>query len=355
LTFPRRCHNFRVRSEQSELVLEPQIGIACGRCDAWNPMGVPSCSACQNLLTLFGEVETPMVAAEPARATAVSGGALQAPKGRGEAVPEAQAEEPMEQARSYVCKSCHSQVPSGHKFCGRCGTSLPADAGVAKTQYFGPMQTPGKAKLILIRGERMDGVSYHLNSTEHMAGREQGAILFKDDFTLSPTHANFLYRDGKLIVKDEASLNGVYVRVKGGLTVDPGDMFMAGQQFFRLEATPKATDNPDTDGTYFYSSPKRPSPFRIVQVLKGGGAGMTYCARENAIQVGREGSDMNFATDPYMSSRHVRVEMGAGGKFSLADLGSKNGTYVRVKNERELTHGDYLFMGRKLLRVEITA
>ncbi len=30
-------------------------------------------------------------------------------------------------------------------------------------------------------------------------------------------------------------------------------------------------------------------------------------------------------------------------------------TFVRVKNEQELEHGDYVFIGRKLLRVEITA
>jgi len=26
---------------------------------------------------------------------------------------------------------------------------------------------------------------------------------------------------------------------------------------------------------------------------------------------------------------------------------------VRIKSERELTHGDYVFIGRKLLRVEL--
>ena len=40
-------------------------------------------------------------------------------------------------------------------------------------------------------------------------------------------------------------------------------------------------------------------------------------------------------------------------KFTLTDLNSRNGTYVRIKSERELAHGDYLFIGRKLLRVEL--
>jgi pSer/pThr/pTyr-binding forkhead associated (FHA) protein len=260
----------------------------------------------------------------------------------------------MEQARSYICKSCHSQVPPGHKFCGRCGTPMPAEVASAKTSFFGAMQTPGKAKLVLIRGEGLDGISYHLNSVEHAAGRSQGAILFPDDATLSPKHANFFYRDAKLFVRDEGSLNGVYARVRGSVPIEPSDVFMAGLQYFRLELTPKPADAPDPDGTYFYSSPKRPSPFRVVHVLRSGPTGMVYGARENIVQIGREGSEMNFPGDPYMSGKHSKIEVGAGNKFTLTDLGSKNGTFLRIHRERELVHGDYVFLGRQLLRVEIT-
>ena len=37
----------------------------------------------------------------------------------------------------------------------------------------------------------------------------------------------------------------------------------------------------------------------------------------------------------------------------LTDHESRNGTYVRLKAEKPLDHGDYLFIGRKLLRVEV--
>ena len=53
-----------------------------------------------------------------------------------------------------------------------------------------------------------------------------------------------------------------------------------------------------------------------------------------------------------MSSAHCRLEEHSG-KYSLTDLNSRNGTYVRIKAERDLAHGDYLFIGRKLLRVEL--
>jgi len=257
----------------------------------------------------------------------------------------------MDQARYYVCVSCMTPVPSGHKFCGRCGTAVPAEILNAQTLFFGDMQNPAKAKLILIRGEGMDGLSFHLKAEQHIVGRN-GQIVFPDDPFVSPKHANFFYRDGRLVVRDEGSLNGVYIRVRGTIDITPGDTFLAGEQLFRLDPTPRASDGQDPDGTYFYSSPKHPSPFRLTQILQGGAVGMTVCARGTSLQIGREGGDLNFPGDLYMSGSHCRIEEN-GGKFSLTDLNSRNGTYVRIKSERELVHGDYLFIGRKLLRVEL--
>jgi pSer/pThr/pTyr-binding forkhead associated (FHA) protein len=260
-------------------------------------------------------------------------------------------EELMEQAKNFVCRSCSSAVPSGHKFCGRCGAAVPPEILNAQTLFFGDMQNPAKAKLILIRGEGMDGLSFHLKAEQHIVGRD-GQLPFPDDPFVSRRHANFFYRDGKLVVRDEGSLNGVYVRVRGTVDVTPGDTFLVGEQLFRLETTPKASDGVAPDKTFFYSSPKHPSPFRLSQILQGGALGMTVCARSHSLQIGREGGDLNFPVDLYMSGAHCRIEENDG-HFTLTDLQSRNGTYLRIKTERDLVHGDYLFIGRKLLRVEL--
>lgn len=260
-------------------------------------------------------------------------------------------EELMEQAKSFVCRSCSSAVPSGHKFCGRCGAAVPPEILNAQTLFFGDMQNPAKAKLILIRGEGMDGLSFHLKAEQHVVGRD-GQLVFPDDPFVSRRHANFFYRDGRLVVRDEGSLNGVYIRVRGTVDITPGDTFLVGEQLFRLETTPHASDGQNPDGTYFYSSPKHPSPFRLAQILQGGAVGMTVCARSSSLLIGREGGDLNFPVDLYMSGAHCRIDE-AEGKFTLTDLSSRNGTYLRIKTERDLGHGDYLFIGRKLLRVEL--
>ena len=66
------------------------------------------------------------------------------------------------------------------------------------------------------------------NAEHHVVGRT-GQLVFPDDPFVSPTHADFFYRNGKLVVKDEGSTNGVYLRVKGTVDVQPDDFFLAGR------------------------------------------------------------------------------------------------------------------------------
>jgi pSer/pThr/pTyr-binding forkhead associated (FHA) protein len=395
--------------------MEIQLGVACGRCDRYNALGSETC-ACGHALALAEAPATPKPtprtaakAAPPpaslfesevlkprwapgtpggpaaagapvAPRTATSGGiprpassatwraqspdsAVFSPGATDEvasggraagraAGAEPSQEELMEQAKNYVCRSCSTPVPLSHKFCGRCGAAIPPEIMNARTQFFGQLQTPGKAKLILIRGEGVEGLSYQLNAEQHLVGRN-GQLVFPDDPYVSPRHANLFYRNGKLIVRDEGSLNGVFWRVKGGIEVAPGDLFLAGEQLFRIEGSPRPNDGPAPDGTYFYTSPKHQTQFKIAQQLEGGAVGMAVCARGTVLQIGREGGDLNFPGDLYMSASHCKLE-DTGGKLTLTDLNSRNGTYVRLKAERELANGDYLFIGRKLLRVEIT-
>lgn len=318
------------------------IGIACGSCDTFSPMGAERCPSCAHDLALFSE---PKPVASAVAQPAAHADATAAPR-----------EDEMEQSRYYVCKECSTPVPTGHKFCGACGATVPKEMLEKSVEFFGSMQAPGKARLILIRGtEGADGLSYLLQGTEHIAGTTDAQIPFPNDPWIDAKHANFFYRKDKLIVRDEGSVNGVYVRIRQPSVLQPGDHFLCGEQVFRLESTPKDTSGPDPDQTYFYSSPKRPSPFRIVQVLAGGADGMVYCARENSVQIGREDCDMNFPDDVFMSGSHAKVELSSDGQYSLVDLGSRNGTYVRIGNECELVHGDYVFIGHQLLRVEQTS
>ena len=179
--------------------------------------------------------------------------------------------------------------------------------------------------------------------------------MFPDDPLLSPRHANFIYRDGKLHVVDEGSVNGVFIRIKAPVDLVPGALFLIGEQLLQIEPSPPDLGpQPDAEGTYFYASPKRPSKMKLIQRLRGGEIGMIYRSRNETISIGREGNDVNFLDDPFISGRHAQITMNADGQVTLTDLGSKNGTFVRINDELTLDHGDYVFLGQQLLRVEIS-
>jgi pSer/pThr/pTyr-binding forkhead associated (FHA) protein len=255
------------------------------------------------------------------------------------------------------CPSCGSALPAHHAFCGHCGAPMRGSyAGSSASQdtlFFGPLQTPGRAKLIVIRGEGGAGVSYALNATEHVAGRTSGVILFQDDPYLSDEHANFRYREGELYLSDLGSRNGTFLRLRGPEELRDGMVFSCGQQVLRVDRIEGRSEYPSADGTLHYVSPHRNERIRVVQLLEGGLLGRTVSSPVDELTIGREGCDLCVPNDAHLSRRHAKVALERDGRIRLTDLGSKNGTFVRLEEEVHLQHGDYVFLGKELLRVEI--
>ena len=163
-----------------------------------------------------------------------------------------------------------------------------------------------------------------------------------------------LYRDGKLWVRDDGSINGVFVRLRGPKIVPSGTRLIVGEQLLRIDqAPPEPALIPDAEGTYFYSSPSGTARLVLTQLLVGGDVGLVYRARNDNVTIGREGNDVNFPEDPFISGRHVQIRALDDGRFQVTDLGSKNGTYERVPQLLQLVQGDHVFLGQQLLRVEL--
>ncbi|MCE9580547.1 MAG: FHA domain-containing protein [Deltaproteobacteria bacterium] len=350
------------------------VGLVCDSCSAFSPMGAQRCLRCGESLSLDKLTTKGPPSARAAVATASDSTGRTPVPVRPPATAQGAAQGGLE------CPTCGAMVPVGHRFCFSCGSRMPdAPAPVESfedrtsvrhpiapapaprphkpnrsTMFFGAIQA-AHAKLTVIRGDGMDGVSYTLAGEEHVAGRGDVALPFADDPYLSPQHANFFYRDGKLVVRDLDSLNGVFVRIHGSLAIPYGTRFLVGEQILEVQRgsdAPADTDLPSPDGTYFFASPRRASNLRLVQTLRGGDTALALRAASDTITIGREGNDLDFPEDPFISGHHARVSW-EGGAVLLADLSSRNGTFVRIVGEHVLDHGDYVFMGQELLRVEI--
>ena len=257
-------------------------------------------------------------------------------------------------ASSRLCGNCGSVVPEEHFFCGQCGASYGEQGAEDETLYFGAMQAPGRAKLILITGEGLPGLSYHLNSTNHIAGKGKGVILFPEDDYLDDEQAMFFYKANELYLRDCGSTNGTFLRIRKPRVLEHGDEILVGKERLRVEKLDIKEEYPARDETLMYVSPPKPYRFRLVHLLEGRRPGSAYCNIANVMTVGRQGTDVLFADDRHVCKQHCQVEW-HDGKIVVTDLGSKNGTFVRVKQEEPLQHGDYVFLGSELVRVEINA
>ena len=59
---------------------------------------------------------------------------------------------------------------------------------------------------------------------------------------------------------------------------------------------------------------------------------------------------MLFPEDGYVSGLHCRLSF-TNGQLFLTDLGSSNGSFVRLNGEAEVVDGDILLMGQQLFRI----
>jgi pSer/pThr/pTyr-binding forkhead associated (FHA) protein len=91
--------------------------------------------------------------------------------------------------------------------------------------------------------------------------------------------------------------------------------------------------------------------FRLTLVRNDGSAGTSYPLEKPEVVCGRTEGDVRLPDDPTVSPRHARFTR-AGSALRVEDLGSLNGTFVRLKAPRRISAGEEIRVGRQLLRLE---
>jgi pSer/pThr/pTyr-binding forkhead associated (FHA) protein len=262
-------------------------------------------------------------------------------------------------AAIVTCPTCGKVVQPGFAFCGSCGTRVaraPSGAaaalGVQKTMYgSGPTPAPVAAprgRLVLIRPDGTEGGTHPLHDGETLIGRGQGT-LFEADAYLSPRHAEFTATAGGLTVRDLRSLNGVFLKITGDEALESGDIFRLGQELLRFEVI--SPPQPLEDGTEIMGTPNPGFWGRLSVIVGRDVDGSAFPLFGDAIVLGRERGDILFPEDGYVSGTHARISL-VEGQVILSDLGSSNGTFLRLRHERTIPNGSFILMGQQLFRVE---
>jgi pSer/pThr/pTyr-binding forkhead associated (FHA) protein len=182
-----------------------------------------------------------------------------------------------------------------------------------------------------------------------MIGRGQAAI-FDQDAYLSPRHAELTLTPDGLTIRDLHSLNGVFVKISGEEEIQSGDVFRIGQELLRFDVI--APPSPLEDGTEVAGTPNPGFWGRLSVVVGRDVDGSAFPLFGDAVVLGRERGDILFPEDGYVSGTHARIGL-RDGRVYLADLGSSNGTFLKIRAERRISTGSFVLMGQQLFRVEL--
>lgn len=247
---------------------------------------------------------------------------------------------------SRICTTCSTVVAEGFKFCPSCGSAVSSVAATGSMRAASPSgKTVGR--LVLIRPDGSEGGSHPLTEGENLIGRETGG-LFEADGYLSPRHAELVLNAAGLVVRDLASLNGVFVRISGEEELFDGDILRIGQELLRFDVI--GAPQPLEDGTEILGSPNPGYWGRLAVIVARDLDGMAWPLLGDAVILGRERGDIIFPEDGYVSGSHARFSA-SDGRFYVTDLNSSNGTFLRVRGERPIASGSQLLMGQQLFRV----
>ncbi|HEY5958425.1 MAG TPA: FHA domain-containing protein, partial [Polyangiaceae bacterium] len=259
-----------------------------------------------------------------------------------------------------VCPQCQHANPRGNRFCAGCGYNLGAlqqMAQPAPSAAVAPQAAVGGAGvrpmvLVALRADGSEAGRFSMPDAAIVTvGRDTGSIFAGDSY-LSPRHAVITRRGNDVLVKDAGSLNGVYMKLRPQepWPLEFGDVFRIGQEIIRFE---ELVQQPlSADGVRRFGSPSKGYVGRLALVIGRDTTGNAFPIPERGVHCGRERGDILFSEDGYVSGLHCRVAKGADGKIALTDVGSSNGTFVRIKGEHAMYPGAVLLMGQQLFRAD---
>ena len=265
-------------------------------------------------------------------------------------------------AAGVTCPTCGAPIASAdYKFCPICATPLgpgprtsgphePTKVFTAKRASQPPVQ------LALTAEDGSKSTRYPLVGEETTMGRGAADVAFPDDIYLSPMHALFIWKDGKLSIRDLGSRNGTWIFLEAPHKLVDGDLILMGSQLLRFRRLgypgPYA---PDADATRRMGSLIPSADIASVSQLRVDGSvrDVFHLSPGRDVKLGRDAGDWSFPYDPSMSSQHAVIRS-EDADFVLADAGSRNGVAVAARGDVALKKGSKILVGDKLLVVEMT-
>lgn len=304
---------------------------------------------------------------------------------------------PSPQAATVQCPRCSAATPASFSYCQQCGLHLQAVAptdpgGAVRAGSIGPssgptptptpvkapsphgnrgidpqgatLAVPGEAAAgaagtwgaaVLVNRDGSDGETFALSGEFIEVGRAGVGIAFEQDRFLARTHARLERSASGVRIVCLDTLNGVFRKLDQPAELVDGAVLLVGREVLRYESV-----DPDEreaaplvqHGVALFGSPPRAPWGRLRALLPSGGTRDIRYLHGDEIVIGREEGDLVYRDDAFLSRRHAALTWD-GQRAQLTDLGSSNGTFLRLVGTVAIRHHDHLRMGDQLFRIEL--
>lgn len=226
----------------------------------------------------------------------------------------------------------------------------------APHQWSGSTSKPPWGAAVLVNRDGTSGQRFPLVSDDMIVGRSGADIAFDDDRFLAHHHARIeRFRDGSVIIYALDAINGIFMKATAPVELADGASILVGREVLRFEivaAEERAVRPLVRHGVSLFGSPPRDPWGRILQLVPSGGYRDVRHLIAAETVIGREEGDILFRDDAFMSRRHAALTWD-GSTARVTDLGSSNGTFVRIASTATVKHGDQFRLGDQLLRIEL--
>jgi thioredoxin reductase/ferredoxin len=194
-----------------------------------------------------------------------------------------------------------------------------------------PIAEKASCALVSILPSGVEANEYPLKPEGSTTVGRHADVSFPLDQTLSDVHVAIKVTDGKYILEEQGTEAGVLFQsnIERSIELDRGAVIRAGRQWLVIGDRKRANTV-----VHYNDAGQRLAQFEL---------------KEGPTVVGRQSPDITIAPeDGSLSRRHFSLTF-KGGPVVLKDLGSANGTQVRVSAPMRLRDGDRILLGQQVL------
>lgn len=205
-----------------------------------------------------------------------------------------------------------------------------------------PFSRPATLVVCLLDdGETKEGEQFRIRKSSFVIGRSEGDIVLPYDRSMSAKHVEIRLvpaGDGRFDfeIRDLNTTNGTFARATKAILQDKQQFLLGSRRYELRRAKPKSK----ALDTIVELSPK--------------GKGKTFQLRRSSVYVGRDPLKCALVVlgDPFISPVHAKLKRDSQNRWTIRNLGSKNGVWMRV-DELTLTSGGVFQVGSQRVSIKI--